>query len=407
MKKQNNGIINRKRGVRCISLLISLLLILVLWGCGYQKESEIPDSVTPETSPDWEPVPTEEPDEKKEDTSDNNTNNDDLSEVEDLNSYSFVLSFAGDINFDENWSTMKYYNTVENEIYDCISPELLQIMKDADIMCLNNEFTYSTGGKPLDNKLYTFRAHPSRVNILREMGVDIVGLANNHAYDYGEQSLIDTMDVLSQADIQYVGAGHNIEEAMAPVYFEIQGKTIAYVAASRAEKYRMTPQATADTPGILLCYDTELFLQTIKEAKENADYVIAFVHWGTEYSYELEEVQLSTGKEYLDAGADIVIGAHPHCLQGIEYYNGKPIIYSLGNFWFNDKTLDTILLNVHFYGDDTEEFIDLEIIPAIQTNNTTLIVNEQSEKQRIFSFLESISINIEIDDEGIVSKVSE
>ena len=102
-------------------------------------------------------------------------------------------------------------------------------------------------------------------------------------------------------------------------------------------------------------------MQTIKEAKENADYVIAFVHWGTEYSYELEEVQLSTGKEYLDAGADIVIGAHPHCLQGIEYYNGKPIIYSLGNFWFNDKTLDTILLNIHFYGDDTEEFIDLRL----------------------------------------------
>ncbi len=404
MKKQNNGIINRKRGVRCISLLISLLLILVLWGCGYQEEFEIPDSVIPETSPDWEPVPTEEPDDKKEDTSDNNTNNDDLSEVEDLNSFSFVLSFAGDINFDENWSTMKYYNTVENGIYDCISPELLQIMKDADIMCLNNEFTYSTGGKPLDNKLYTFRAHPSRVNILKEMGVDIVGLANNHAYDYGEQSLIDTMDVLSQADIQYVGAGHNNDEAMAPVYFEVQGKTIAYVAASRAEKYRMTPQATEDTPGILLCYDTELFLQTINEAKENADYVIAYVHWGTEYSYELEEVQLTTGKEYLDAGADIVIGAHPHCLQGIEYYNGKPIIYSLGNFWFNDKTLDTILLNVHFYGDDTEEYIDLEIIPAIQTNNTTLIVNEQSEKQRIFSFLESISINIEIDEAGIVSE---
>ena len=192
------------------------------------------------------------------------------------------------------------------------------------------------------------------------------------------------MDVLSQADIQYVGAGHNNDEAMAPVYFEIQGKTIAYVAASRAEKYRMTPQATEDTPGILLCYDTELFLQTIKEAKENADYVIAFVHWGTEYSYELEEVQLSTGKEYLDVGADIVIGAHPR-LQGIEYYNGKPIIYSLGNFWFNDKTLDTILLNVHF-------MVMIEGIyrsgdySSNQTNNTTLIVNEQSEKQRIFSF---------------------
>jgi poly-gamma-glutamate synthesis protein (capsule biosynthesis protein) len=277
-------------------------------------------------------------------------------------------------------------------------------MRNADIMCLNNEFTYSNGGSPLENKAYTFRANPSRVEILKELGVDIVSLANNHAYDYGEQSLVDTMAVLNQAGIKYVGAGHNIEEAMSPVYFEIQGKTIAYVAASRAEKYRLTPQATEDEPGILLCYDTELFIQAIKEAKQNAEYVIAYVHWGTEYSYELEEVQLITGKEYLDAGADIVIGAHPHCLQGIEYYEGKPIVYSLGNFWFNDKTLDTMLLNVHVYGDDMEKYVELEIIPAIQTNNTTLIVNEQSERQRIFSFLESISINVEIDDDGFVSE---
>lgn len=400
MKKQNNRT-NKNKSLRYTYLLLSLLIVLVLWGCGYQDKPEIPDTVTPETSPDWEPVPSEEPTENKNDT------HDDLAEGEDLNPYSFVLTFAGDINFDENWSTMQYYNTVENGIYDCISPELIQIMQDADIMCLNNEFTYSTGGSPLDNKLYTFRADPSRVDILKEMGVDIVGLANNHAYDYGEQALIDTMATLTQADIKYVGAGHNIDEAITPVYFELQGKTIAYVAASRAEKYRMTPQATEETAGILLCYDTELFIQKIKEAKKNADYVIAFVHWGTEYSYELEEVQLTTGKEYLDSGADIVIGAHPHCLQGIEYYEGKPIVYSLGNFWFNDKTLDTILLNIHFNGNDTEEFIDLEIIPAIQTNNRTVIINEQSEKERIFSFIESISINIDIDETGIVSEVNE
>ena len=84
-----------------------------------------------------------------------------------MNSFDFVLAFAGDINFDENWSTMKYYNSVENGIYDCISPELIQIMRDADIMCLNNEFTYSTQGSPLKGKAYTFRAQPSRVDILK------------------------------------------------------------------------------------------------------------------------------------------------------------------------------------------------------------------------------------------------
>lgn len=112
----------------------------------------------------------------------------------------------------------------------------------------------------------------------------------------------------------------------------------------------MTPQATETQPGILRCYDTELFLQTIREGKENADFCIAFVHWGTEYSYDLERAQLDTGKEYLDAGADAVIGAHSHCLQGMEYYDGKPIIYSLGNYWFNEKTLDTMLLQLRFRG---------------------------------------------------------
>ena len=379
------------------SLLFLSFIILFLHGCGDRK-TEFPDSLVPEPTSVIESIPSEESDGKIKD------NISDSAEEDDLNPFSLVLTFAGDINFDENWSTMKYYNSVENGIYDCISPELIQIMRNADIMCLNNEFTYSNGGSPLENKAYTFRANPSRVEILKELGVDIVSLANNHAYDYGEQSLVDTMAVLNQAGIKYVGAGHNIEEAMSPVYFEIQGKTIAYVAASRAEKYRLTPQATEDEPGILLCYDTELFIQAIKEAKQNAEYVIAYVHWGTEYSYELEEVQLITGKEYLDAGADIVIGAHPHCLQGIKYYEGKPIVYSLGNFWFNDKTLDTMLLNVHVYGDDMEKYVELEIIPAIQTNNTTLIVNEQSERQRIFSFLESISINVEIDDDGFVSE---
>lgn len=393
MKRDNFLIITKS--LKILILLISIVLVFNIAGCQYLNGSEGPE--TPEA-----PIDNGDLNEDKEPS--NQTGGEEIIE-EDLNHFDFVLSFAGDINFDENWATMKYYNTAENGIYDCISPELIELMKEADIMCLNNEFTYSTGGTPLKGKAYTFRAHPSRVEILKEMGVDIVSLANNHAYDYGPQSLIDTMATLKEAGISYVGAGHNIDEAMEPAYFEVDGKTIAYVAASRAEKNKMTPQATMDSPGILRCYDTELFVETIKEAKINADYVIAYVHWGTEYSYELEEVQLSTGREYLDAGADIIIGAHPHILQGIEYYNGKPIVYSLGNYWFNNKDIDTILLNIHFYGDDTEESIELEIIPAIQSNTRTQIVTEESEKERIFSLLEDISINIEIDERGIVREI--
>ena len=315
--------------------------------------------------------------------------------------YDFTLCFGGDISLDEKAVTTAQLDASEGDISKCISPELIAIMQAADIMCLNNEFTYSTNGSPLEGKMYTFRANPERVSVLNDMGVDIVQLNNNHVYDYGRQAMLDTFDTLDGAGIDYFGAGHNLEEAMTPVYYTLDDKVVAFVGASRAEKNKMTPQATEEKPGILRCYDTELFLQVIEEADANADFVVAVIHWGTEYSYDLEEVQLTTGKEYLDAGADVIIGGHSHCLQGMEFYDGKPIIYSLGNYWFNDKTLDSMLIELHFSGNDAEQHMEVKMIPAIQTNATTNWVDE-SEQQRIYDFMESISINIEIDENGIV-----
>lgn len=324
--------------------------------------------------------------------------------AEDTHPYDFTLCFAGDISLDESAVTTRQLNTSENGIYGCISPELIQIMQQAELMCLNNEFTYSTNGSPMSGKAYTFRAHPDRVSVLQEMGVDIVTLANNHVFDYGKQAFLDTMTTLRNAGIDYFGAGKNLEEAMAPVYYEIDGKTIAFVGASRAEKNKMTPQATQNEPGILRCYDTALFLDAIAEADANADFVIAVVHWGTEYSTKLEDAQLTTGKAYLDAGADAIIGGHSHCLQGMEFYNGKPIVYSLGNYWFNSRTLDSMLVELRFYGDDTERHLDLSVVPAIQKNSKTEIVNTPEEAERIYSYLENISINIAIDENGLVSE---
>ncbi|MCX4305912.1 MAG: CapA family protein [Acetatifactor sp.] len=318
--------------------------------------------------------------------------------------FDFTLCFAGDINLDENWDTTLFLEEQPEGIYDCISAELVEAMQAADVMCLNNEFTYSTGGSPLPGKAYTFRADPERVEVLRQLGVDVVTLANNHVYDYGKEALLDTFAVLEQAGVPYFGAGRTLEDAMAPLYLEVEGKTIALVAASRAEKNKMTPQATDTEPGILRCYDTELFLQAIREGKENADFCIAFVHWGTEYSFELEQVQKDTGKAYLDAGADAVIGAHSHCLQGMEFYDGKPIIYSLGNYWFNKKTLDTMLLQLHFSGDDAGTELTVQVIPAVQSGCRTVYAAEETEQRRIFEFLESISVNVEIGEDGTVTE---
>lgn len=323
--------------------------------------------------------------------------------------YDIVLSFAGDICLDDSCAVMQDYIGQGEKLENNIAPKLLGLMRDADVCWINNEFAYSDAGAPLENKMYTFRAEPERVSMLGEMGVDIAGLANNHVYDFGPEAMEDTLDTLRRAGIDYVGAGRNLEEAMTPVYREIDGIKVAYVAASRAEKFQMTPQATEEEAGILRCYDTELFLEAIRRARREADYVIALVHWGTEYSTELEDVQVETGKEYIDAGADIVIGAHTHCLQGMEYYQGKPVIYSLGNFWFNNKPLDTMLFQLRLWGEDrtsaiTAENVEIQIVPARQENCRTRMLKGE-EAEQLFDYLEGISTGIEIDKEGMVRKM--
>ena len=399
--------------------ILTTFLCLLLSGCGGQQQAgsvaeqavtEQPAAMPGQTTTEQLPTPqtrtaqsTQEPAEAGSAETQAGTTGQASSDTEEpVWDYDFTVCFAGDINLSEGWSTTTFLDQQEDGIYDCISPELTDIMNAAEIMCLNNEFTYSTGGAPLAGKAYTFRALPERVEVLHQLGVDAVTLANNHVYDYGKEALLDTFAVLEEAGIPYFGAGHTLEEAMAPLYLEADGKTIALVGASRAEKNRMTPQATGTEPGILRCYDTTLYREAIAEAKANADFCIAFVHWGTEYSFELEQVQLDTGKEYLDAGADVVIGAHSHCLQGLEFYKGKPIIYSLGNYWFNDKTLDTMLVQLHISGDADRSSIEVEIIPAVQTGCRTVYAEENEEQRRIFDFLEEISVNVEISEEGIV-----
>ncbi len=322
-------------------------------------------------------------------------------------SFSYTLCFAGDINFDDTWSNMVYYHNNGDNIYNCIDEDFINEMNAADIMWINNEFTYSDGGSPMPGKAYTFRANPQNVYILNQLGVDIVGLANNHVFDYGEEAFLDTLDTLEADGIPYVGAGRNIEEAMSPVYMQLGDLTIAYVAASRAEKNKMTPEATESSPGILRCYDTEKFVAEIKAASENADFVIALPHWGTEYSTTLEKAQTSTAREYIDAGADVIIGAHSHCLQGMEYYNGALIAYSLGNYWFNEKTLDTMLLEVEISGTgSTIESVEVQMIPGTQSGWVTTAADTPEEKERIYSYMESISIDVEVDENGYVHPAS-
>lgn len=318
--------------------------------------------------------------------------------------YDFTIALMGDVNLDDSWSTMTYLASQENGIADCIDSALLERMQSADLFCINSEFAFTDGGAPLDGKAYTFRSKPSNVSIYKTMGVDLVSLANNHVYDFGAEGLTDTLKTLDDAGIAHVGAGENLTDAAAPYYWEVQGKTIAFVNASCAEKNRFTPEATDESSGVLLCYDTTRFLQAIRETKSNADYVVALVHWGTDYVYDTSEEQRSTAQDYIAAGADIVVGTHSHCLQGIEYYNDKPIFYGLGSCWFNEKTLETFLLELHFTGDGNGGEVTATITPAMQTGCTLRLTQSAEEYEQVIALILQYSTDIHIGADGLLGQ---
>lgn len=311
-----------------------------------------------------------------------------------------ILSFAGDVNLDEASYPVKKYDSEKKDITKCLSEDLLKEMNESDIMMLNNEFAYSTRGTKTPDKSYTFRADPDRVDILKKMGVDIVSLANNHSLDYGQDALADTFTTLDNAAIDYIGAGENLARAKAPIYYTINGKKIAYVAASRVV-FAMNWYATDDRPGMIGTYDPSLIIETIKEAKANSDYVVVYVHWGVERKNSPEEYQRILATNYIDAGADAVIGCHPHVMQGLEFYKGKPIAYSLSNFWFSRATIESALLKLYL---DNNGQIQLQLLPVMAKNTYTYLITDTHEKADYYDFINNISFNIEIDDDGFIKE---
>lgn len=313
------------------------------------------------------------------------------------------ITIAGDLCFAEDGFVLDHYDTV-NDLEQCISPEILEITNQSDIFYLNHEYCISDRGEPLEGKYYTFRANPERMELLKQMGTDIVSLSNNHVFDYGKDALLDTTDLLDKAGIPYVGGGRNIEEAKRPIYFIVNGIKIGFVGASNGEKNKYTPQATEEEPGILRAYDTTEFNQVILEASKECDYLIAYIHWGTEDTNYYNADQERWGREFLSSGADIVIGGHPHVLQGMEYVDGKPIVYSLGDFWFNHETKYTGVLKLHISQEGLEE---MSFVPCLQTNFTTQYLAAKEEQEEVYSFLEMLSPNIQIDSNGIITQLTE
>ncbi|MGN0352540.1 MAG: CapA family protein [Roseburia sp.] len=306
-----------------------------------------------------------------------------------------TLFFAGDACFAYTFED-RY---LANGITGVISEELLHEMQEADITMVNQEFAFSTGGTPAPDKQYTFRVNPKYVSAFEEMGVDLVTLANNHSLDYGTEALEDTFHTLDQAGIVYVGAGDSLERASKLQVFEVNGKKFGYLAASRVIPVGSW-NVENNQPGLFCTYDETLLLAAIEQAKTQCDFLTVYVHWGVERSTTPEAYQTSMAEEYIEAGADLVIGAHTHCLQGIQFFDGKPVFYSLGNYIFNATIEKTAAVKVVVNPDGT---VSYQLLAATASNGKTVLM-EGVEKTNLYQYMEGLSYGVKIDEDGYVTE---
>ena len=296
-----------------------------------------------------------------------------------------VLSFAGDMLFTEN--TLSRYH--QQGISSMFSEELLSAMTDADLFMVNEEFPFSTRGEAAEDKQFTFRVDPSYVRIFQEIGVDVATVANNHALDFGVNAFTDSLDTLDQAGIARVGGGRTLSEAKAPVIRTVGDSTVGILGASRVIPVSSWAAGNA-RPGMFTAYDQAPLLNEISDLSSQCDYTVVYLHWGIEKDEYPQEYQRKLAYACIDAGADLVVGSHPHVLQGFETYKGKLIAYSLGNFLFSNSTNPTVLLQVHIKEDGT---LAASLIPCTRVNGQ---IQKNTAPAALFSHLTELSYGVQV-----------
>jgi poly-gamma-glutamate synthesis protein (capsule biosynthesis protein) len=205
-------------------------------------------------------------------------------------------------------------------------------LAEADFAVGNLECPVATVGQPLESKIFSFRAHPRVLSILKGR-FNALAVANNHSGDYGKEAFLETLTLLEQNHLPYFGGGRDLASAHAPLWIVRQGLRIALLGYNEFKPRSF--EAGPDWAGIAWSEDSQVVADIRAARSAGADLVIPFMHWGWERELQPSQRQRQLARTMIDAGADIVIGGHPHVTQGAEYYRGKLIVYSLGNFIFD------------------------------------------------------------------------
>lgn len=236
------------------------------------------------------------------------------------------MSFAGDVHFAERTATL-----LQRDPATAFGSTEV-VLSRADLTMVNLETAIAVGGQP-ENKSFTFEAPPTAFTALKDAGIDIATMANNHGADYGSAGLTQTLAAIKASGFPVVGIGANAAQAFSPYYTTVNGVRVAVIAASQVQDETLAHfSAGPASPGIANAYDDQL-LASVRAAKAKADVVISYIHWGTEYQNCPNDDQVALANSLAAAGVTAIIGTHAHVLQGLGWRpDGSYVAYGLGNY---------------------------------------------------------------------------
>ena len=264
-----------------------------------------------------------------------------------------TLAFAGDVHFTGRTAELLRHPAT------AFGP-IASLLRSADLTVVNLETAVTSRGKP-QPKYYHFRATPVAFTALRDAGVDIANMANNHVLDYGRTGLADTMAAARSAHFPVLGLGANAAAAWSPYIVTVKGVKIAFLGVSQVSELASSWVATNTRSGEAHAINLRRTLAAVRAAKKVADVVIVIMHWGTEGQACPDPNQLALAPKLARAGANIIVGSHAHILQGSGWLGRTFVAYGMANFLWWEASYSTstgvLLLTLHGHGPLSARFV--------------------------------------------------
>jgi poly-gamma-glutamate capsule biosynthesis protein CapA/YwtB (metallophosphatase superfamily) len=279
---------------------------------------------------------------------------------------------------ESNFDLFSFANTAE-----LFGDDLLEVLKQVDFRVFNLEVPLTDKEAPIIKCGPNLIAPTNTIKGIKRIQTDLLTLANNHILDQGEQGLYSTIRVLKENDIDYLGAGSNLNEAAQPYFWEKDGIRLGIYACAEHEFSIATKNSPGANP-----FDPLESLDHIQDLANKCDHLIVLYHGGKEhYRYPSPDLQ-KICRKIVDKGANLVVCQHSHCIGAFEKYNGETIVYGQGNFLFDDSKSEfwqtSLLLNVIL----TDGSMSVEYVPIVKQGYGVRLANKQQSEEILYGFNE-------------------